>query len=88
MENSFDVLVLTLGGILSLLFVAIFVIWFYLGIYLPFKEERDFIKMEIMRSDGNEAVRWKRALKILYLSSIPFIGRFLADKYCKRKKKK
>ncbi|MBQ4282660.1 MAG: hypothetical protein IJB96_01885 [Lachnospira sp.] len=50
---------------------------FFVNIYLPFKEERDCIKMEIARSfDEEEYLYWKRELRRLYLSYIPLVGRF------------
>lgn len=50
---------------------------FFINLYLPFKEERDYIKMEMERSYEEEEYRyWRRELKCLYLRSIPIIGRF------------
>lgn len=50
---------------------------FFINLYLPFKEERDYIKMEMERSYEEEEYRyWRRELKYLYLRSIPIIGRF------------
>ena len=76
-ENSFDILVMILGGCLILLFVAIFVLRFMGNVYMPFIEERDIIKMEIMRSHGEERAHWQRELKRLRLSMIPVIGGLL-----------
>ena len=50
---------------------------FFINFYLPFKEERDYIKMEMQRSYEEDEYRyWKKELKHLYLRSIPLIGRF------------
>lgn len=50
---------------------------FFINLYLPFKEERDYIKMEMERSYEEDEYRyWRRELKYLYLRSIPLIGRF------------
>lgn len=49
----------------------------YMNSYLPFDEERNYIKMEMERSSKEEEYRyWRRELKYLYLRSIPLIGRF------------
>ena len=53
------------------------IIAFFINFFLPFKEERDYIKMEMERSYEEEEYRyWRRELKYLYLRSIPLIGRF------------
>ena len=50
---------------------------FFINLYLPFKEERDYIKMEMERSyEEDEYLYWRRELKYLYLRSIPLLGRF------------
>ncbi len=49
----------------------------FVNIYLPFRKERKYIKMEMARSCGEREYRyWQRKLKRLYLQSIPLIGRF------------
>ena len=67
-----DFLILMLAMILgSFIVVALFV-----NFFIPFKEERDYIKMEMQRSYEEDEYRyWKRELKQLYLRSIPLIGR-------------
>jgi len=48
----------------------------FVHLYLPFREERNYIKMEMARSfEEEEYLFWKRELKCLYLRSIPVIGR-------------
>ena len=66
-----------------LIFVAAIIIGFFIILALvinffnPFKEERDYIKMEMERSYEEDEYRyWRRELKYLYLRSIPLIGRF------------
>ena len=48
----------------------------FINEYLPFKKSRDYIKMEMRRTTGNERKFWKRELRKLYLRHIPLIGRF------------
>lgn len=49
----------------------------FVNFFIPFKEERDYIKMEMQRSYEEDEYRyWRRELKYLYLRSIPLIGRF------------
>ncbi len=52
---------------------------FLVKVFLPFKEEKKRIKMEIRRSfeeDEEEYLYWKNELKRLYMSLIPIIGKF------------
>lgn len=61
--------------VFAIIFVAFVV--FFLNVYVPFKERRRYIKMEIKRSfEQQERLYWKKELKRLYLSHIPFVGRF------------
>jgi len=56
----------------SFIIIALFV-----NFFIPFKEERDYIKMEMDRSyEEEEYLYWRRELKYLYLRSIPLLGRF------------
>ncbi len=65
-----------------LLFIFIVIIGFFIllaycfNVVMPFIKERNYIKMEMQRSDDKEYRYWKRELKRLYLSHIPIIGRF------------
>lgn len=66
-----------------LIFVAAIIIGFFIilalviNFFIPFKEERDYIKMEMERSyEEDEYLYWRRELKYLYLRSIPLLGRF------------
>ena len=52
------------------------VLAFYINVIAPFMKARDYIKMEMQRSDGDEYYYWKSELKRLYISHIPIIGRF------------
>lgn len=52
------------------------VLAFFINVVMPFMKERDYIKMEMQRSDDEEYYYWKRELRRLYLSHIPIIGRF------------
>ena len=83
-ENIIDTTVLFLGACLVLFFAAVFLIKFIASVYVPFKEERDFIRMEIVRSKGNERIHWEHELHRLYIAQIPFIGIFLAERSRKK----
>ena len=52
------------------------VLAFYFNVLAPFMKARDYIKMEMQRSDGDEYYYWKSELKRLYISHIPIIGKF------------
>lgn len=70
-NNDFSILMfaMIIGGFL--------IIAFFVNFFPRFKEERDYIKMEIERSYNEKEYRfWRRKLKYLYLRSIPLIGRF------------
>ena len=61
-----------------IIIIGTFLVFAYIiNVYLPFKEERDYIKMEMESSFGKKDYSyWKRELRRLYLSLIPLIGRF------------
>lgn len=63
-----------------ILFLAIVILFLgslhvYFEFYIPFKRRKDYIKLEIRRSDGEICKYWNRELKKLYIQSIPFIGK-------------
>ena len=44
--------------------------------FIPFKKQRDYIKMEMKRSLEEPEYRyWRRELKKLYLRAIPLVGK-------------
>lgn len=83
-ENRIDILFLFLGICMLLLIAAIFLLKFIVSVYIPFVEEREFIRTEITRTHGNERMHWEHELKRLYISQIPFIGVMLAEKSRRR----
>ena len=52
------------------------VLAFLFNVVMPFIKDRDYIRMEMQRSNDEEYYYWKRELKRLYISHIPIIGRF------------
>lgn len=66
------------------LFLIILVCFFavlalYFKVIKPFSQDRAYIKMEMNRAfDEKEYRYWKRQLKKLYISYIPFVGSKLA----------
>jgi len=63
--------------IVAMIIGAFLIAALFINFFIPFKEERDYIKMEMARSFEEEEYRyWRRELKYLYLRSIPLIGRF------------
>lgn len=62
--------------IIIVIIILFFFVAFFINSYLPFMEERKYIKMEIGRTNGSEYRYWKKRLKNLYLSHIPIIRRF------------
>ena len=63
--------------IFAMIIGAFVIVELFVNFFVPFKEKRDYIKMEMKRSYKEEVYRyWRRELKYLYLRSIPIIGRF------------
>lgn len=63
--------------IIAMIIGAFLIAGLFVNFFIPFKEERDYIKMEMARSYEEEEYRyWRRELKYLYLRSIPLVGRF------------
>lgn len=61
---------------LAMILGSFIVVALFVNFFIPFKDERDYIKMEMQRSYEEDEYRyWKRELKHLYLRSIPLIGR-------------
>lgn len=57
-------------------FVFVIVAAFVIYVILPLKEERDYIKMEISRSDEeDERKAWERELEEFYINRIPVVRR-------------
>ena len=63
---------------ITALIIGLFIILaLFFNFFLSFKEERDYIKMEMARSyEEEEYGYWRRELKYLYLRYIPIVGRF------------
>lgn len=60
------------------LIIAFIVLSLYVEIFIPFNEERQYIKMEINRSCSKQEYKyWKKEMKKLYLKSIPIIRWFV-----------
>ena len=91
MENNANIFVEFLGICLVAVILIILLVKYISTVYMPFVEERDFIKMEIARSHGNSRVHWQHELHRLYLAQIPFVGGMLAEanktREIKRRKK-
>ncbi|MBO5452536.1 MAG: hypothetical protein J6A69_01020 [Clostridia bacterium] len=74
-QQEFNLLLLLLLiGVL----LFIYVLYFYFNVFIPFSEERRYLKSEIARTSDREQIHWKKRLRRLYIKSIPVIGRFLA----------
>ena len=68
-----------------ILFIAVLV-EYYRSVWFEYSSEKKYIIQEMYRSTGREYRHWKRKLKRLNLSMIPFIGKYLANRH-KRKRK-
>ncbi len=60
--------------------LVIILIFYIVNVFVPFLEQRRYLKMELGRCSRNEYHIWKARLKRLYVSMIPFIGPFIASK--------
>lgn len=64
-------------SVLAAIIVFFLLLAFFVNVCIPFKRERDYIKMEMARSfEEKEYLYWKRELKRLYFSYIPLISKF------------
>ncbi len=69
-------------AIFTVLIILFIFIAFFINSYLLFKNERDYIKLEMERSfEEEEYLYWKRALKMLYIRKIPIIRSFARIKH-------
>lgn len=82
------------GESLLILIITIFVISFAIiafivNFWIPFTNEKNYLKMEIKRSQGEEKKHYKRKLKSFYASHIPLVRRFIfkrEEKYIYKRK--
>lgn len=75
--------------LLITIFVVLFVVAaFIVHFWLPFIKQRNYIKMEIRRSDGEEKKYYERQLKLFYASHIPLVRRFIFKREEKRRNRK
>lgn len=88
MYTRADLLVVVLGICLIILIFIILMMKFITCVYLPFADDRDFIKLEIMRTHGNERIHWQHEMKRLYLGMIPLVGKHLVNMSRKRGQKR
>ena len=88
MYTRADLLVVVLGICLIILIFIILMMKFITCVYLPFADDRDFIKLEIMRTHGNERIHWQHEMKRLYLGMIPLVGKHLVNISRKRGQKR
>lgn len=75
MEQNNDNLLLFCVVLFPILFLCILAVYF--NTIRPFSEAREYIKMEMMRTDGEEYNYWKHELKMLYVEHIPILGWFI-----------
>ena len=82
------------GESLLILIITIFVISFAITAFIvnfliPFISEKNYLKMEIKRSQGEEKKYYERKLKLFYASHIPLVRRFIykrEEKYIHKRK--
>ena len=73
MTNNYYVMM-----VIVILFLApLFLASFYVNFYIPFERQRKSIRLEIERGDPEEREYWKKELKKLYISLLPFSGKFI-----------
>lgn len=74
-------------NIIALFMIFLLLLVFYLKKIIPFMRKKDYIKMEMERSQGSEYRHWERKLKRHYLRQIPIFGNMIIKKYYKSHKK-
>lgn len=65
------------GYLFILTLVIIVIILFFISVVIPFCNQRKYIKTEIARSTGREKKYWKKELRKLWLSLLPFSNYFI-----------
>ena len=86
--NYTDLFFSFLGVCLIIVLIIGLMLAYFFRVYVPFAEERDFIKMEIMRSNEDGKRKWSRRLKELYISQIPIFGRIILSMMSSRRKRR
>ena len=82
-----DVFLLLAAIVMIVAFLVMFIIKFIVSVYFPFVDEYDHIKSKIMFSTHHdEREYWRREKKKLYVSYIPLVGGFMAQRMGKKKK--
>ncbi len=84
MDHSTDAVLNVETEFIVFVVVIIFFILFvlFINFYLPFKAERNYLKMEMARSfEEEEYLYWKNKLKMLYIRKIPIVGSIVRRKY-------
>ena len=84
-----DVLVFLAAVIVAIAFLIMFIMKFIVSVYFPFVDEHEHIKSKIMFSGSHsERDYWIRERRRLYVSCIPIVGGFIANRMGKKKRKK
>ena len=76
MPQTETLLLLILGVFIFILLLVAFI----KQLLLPFLIKRQNIKIELLRTSGEEHQYWKRQMKRLYIGYIPFIGKHIKRK--------
>ncbi len=82
-ETQTEHQIFVLIAILIIIIALIILIAFYINVWIPFANRRNYIKMEISRTTGEKRKYWKRQLKYLYIDHIPLIGKLILKKILK-----
>lgn len=87
MNNTYDTGIDTtyLGLLMAIMVISLFAYIFIVILWVPFRDELRFYKLEISRADDKHIEFWKKELKYFYIRSIPFIGKFIYRRLRKRK---
>lgn len=71
-------------AILIIFMLFLIVMALCMNVLIPFIDKRNYIKMEMMRSDEDEYYYWKQELRNHYLEHIPILGWFIRRVNIKR----
>ncbi len=69
-NDAWDLVIPIFLVVLILFFLCVFIV----EVWLPFWEQRKYLKAEVHRSGGEERRYWKRELRYFYLRNIPLLG--------------
>ena len=77
MQPYYELTLFLLAFIFIVFVLFIIITAFCSNVLLPFIRKKNYIKMEMARSEGREYDYWKRKLRRHYIGHIPVVGNLI-----------